>query len=157
MSKEKVDPPTDAGDGERLRGHAALHHARERMDAAIVASALDSMTWASDLHDALDELADILRRHRDASERPGGSLEEMEKMEPRLSGRIERSRAEHQPLIDRTEELRETVAQQIEGGRVEVNHLRGVAGRLESDFRDHIAAGIELTFEAYDRDMGGEG
>jgi len=127
------------------------------MDAAIVASAEDAMGWAGGLHAALEELADILRRHRDASERPGGSLEEMEKMEPRLSARIEQSRAEHQPLIDRTDELRDAVAQQIEAGRVEVNHLRGIAGRLESDFRHHIAAGIELTYEAFERDMGGEG
>jgi hypothetical protein len=127
------------------------------MDAAIVASAEDAMGWAGGLHAALDELADILRRHRDASERPGGSLDEIEQMEPRLSGRVEQSRSEHQPLIDRTEELRDTVARQIEGGRVEVNHLRGIAGRLESDFRDHIAKGIELTYEAFDRDMGGEG
>ncbi len=157
MLKEKVDPPTDSGDGERLRGHEALHHARERMDAAIVASAEDAMGWAGGLHEALDELADILRRHRDASERPGGSLDEMQEMEPRLSARIERSRSEHQPLIDRTEELRDAVAQQIEGGKVEVNRLRGVAGRLESDFRAHIAAGIELTYDAFERDIGGEG
>ena len=78
-------------------------------------------------------------------------------MEPRLSARIEQSRAEHQPLIERAEELRDTVARQMEGGKVEVNYLRGVAGRLESDFRHHIAAGIELTYEAFERDMGGEG
>ncbi|MDE2933207.1 MAG: hypothetical protein F4Y97_00080 [Dehalococcoidia bacterium] len=157
MVTESREHPADTGDGERLRGPEALHHARERMDTAIVASAEDAMGWAGGLHDALDELADVLRRHRDASERPGGSLDEMERMEPRLSGRIEQSRAEHQPLIDRTEELRDTVAQQMEGGRVEVNHLRGIAGRLESDFRHHIAAGIELTYEAFERDMGGEG
>ena len=157
MVTESREHPADAEGGESLRGHAALHHARERMDAAIVASAEDALGWAGNLHDALDELADVLRRHREASERPGGSLEEMEKMEPRLSARIERSRSEHQPLIDRTETLRETVARQVEGGRVEVNHLRGIAGRLESDFRDHIARGIELTYEAFERDMGGEG
>ncbi len=157
MVTESREHPADAADEPRLRGHDALHHARERMDAAIVASAEDAMGWAGGLHAALEELADILRRHRDASERPGGSLEEMEEMEPRLSGRIEQSRAEHQPLIDRAEELRDAVAQQIEAGKVEVNHLRGIAGRLESDFRHHIAAGIELTYEAFERDMGGEG
>ncbi len=157
MVTERVDDPADSGDGERLLGHEALHHARERMDAAIVASAEDAMGWAGGLHDALDELADVLRRHRDASERPGGSLEEMAEMEPRLSARIEQSRSEHQPLIDRTEELRDTVARQVEGGRIEVNHLRGVAGRLESDFRDHIARAIELTYDAFERDIGGEG
>lgn len=157
MVTESREHATSAGDGERLRGPEALHHARERMDTAIVASAEDAMGWAGGLHDALDELADVLRRHRDASERPGGSLEEMEKMEPRLGARIEQSRAEHQPLIDRAEELRDAVARQMEGGKVEVNHLRGIAGRLESDFRHHIAAGIELTYEAFERDMGGEG
>lgn len=157
MVTESREHPADTGDGERLRGPEALHHARERMDIAIVASAEDAMGWAGGLHDALDELADVLRRHRDASERPGGSLDEMQKMEPRLSGRIEQSRSEHQPLIDRAEELRDTVARQMEEGKVEVNHLRGVAGRLESDFRHHIAAGIELTYEAFERDMGGEG
>ena len=157
MLAEKAERSADGGGGERLRGHDALHHARERMDAAIVASAEDAMAWAGGLHDALDELADVLHRHREASERPGGSLDEIERMEPRLSARVERSRSEHQPLIDRTETLRDTVAHQMEGGRVEVNRLRGVAGRLESDFRDHIAAGIELTYEAFERDMGGEG
>ena len=157
MVTESREHPADTGDGERLRGPEALHHARERMDIAIVASAEDAMGWAGGLHDALDELADVLRRHRDASERPGGSLDEMQKMEPRLSGRIEQSRSEHQPLIDRAEELRGTVARQMEEGKVEVNHLRGVAGRLESDFRHHVAAGIELTYEAFERDMGGEG
>ena len=157
MVAEELNYPTDAGGGSGLRGHEALHHARERMDAAIVASAVNADGWAQNLHDALDELADILRRHRDASERPGGSLEEMAEMEPRLTARIERSRSEHQPLIDRADTLRDVVAQQLKAGRVDVNALRRDAGRLESDFREHIAAGFELAYEAFERDMGGEG
>ena len=120
--------------GERLRGPRALHHARERMDAAIVASAEDALGWAGSLCDALDELADVLRRHRETSERPGGSLDEMEKMEPRLSARIERSRAEHQPLIDRTETLRETVARQIEGAGWRSTTFAGLRGAWRATF-----------------------
>ena len=157
MVTENLEHPTDTGSDTQLRGHEALHHARETMDAAIVASALDLMGWARGLHSALDELADILRRHRDASERPGGSLEEMAELQPRLTPRIDRARSEHEPLIERAEELRDAVAQQIAAGRVDVNLLRRDAGRLQSDFRDHIAAGVELTYEAFERDMGGEG
>ncbi len=156
MVTEKAEHPTDTAEP-RLHGNEALHHARERMDAAIVAPAEDALGWARALHDALDELADILRRHRDASERPGGSLEELAALEPRLAPRIERSRAEHEPLIERAEGLRDVVAGQMEAGVVEVNALRRDAGRLESDFRSHIAAGIELAYDAYERDIGGEG
>ena len=63
----------------------------------------------------------------------------------------------HEPLIERAEALRDTVAEQIAAGHVDINPLRRDAGRLQSDFRQHIAAGVELTYEAYDRDMGGEG
>ena len=154
MTTENLERTTDAP---QLHGYEALHHARERMDLAIVASADDARGWAQSLHDAIDELADILRRHRDASERPGGSLEEMAKMAPRLTSRIDRSRSEHEPLIERAEELRDTAAAQIEADAVDVERLRQDAGRLESDFRHHIAAGVELTYEAFERDMGGEG
>ena len=156
MAAEDADRPAEAG-APQLRGNEALHHARERMDAAIVAPADDAAGWAGELHDALHELADILRRHRDASERPGGSLEEMAALEPRLATRIERSRAEHQPLIARAEAIRDETARQIAAGAVEVNALRRDAGRLESDFREHIAAGIELAYDAFERDIGGEG
>ena len=162
MTTERLERTTESGTeteagAEPLHGYEALHHARERMDLAIVASADDARGWAQALHDALDELADILRRHRDASERPGGSLEEMARAAPRLTSRIERSRAEHGPLIERAEALRDTAAQQLEAGDVDVDRLRQDAGRLESDFRHHIAAGVELTYEAFERDMGGEG
>ena len=36
-------------------------------------------------------------------------------------------------------------------------NLRQDAGRLQSDVRHHMAAGIDLMYEAYERDMGGEG
>ena len=157
MVTENLEQRVDTGSGDRLRGHEALHHARETMDAAIVASAVDAMAWAQGLHLALDELGDILRRHRDASERPGGSLDEMAELQPRLTPRIERSRSEHGPLIERAEALKDAVMQHIDAGHVDVNLLRRDAGRLQSDFREHIAAGVELTYEAFERDMGGEG
>lgn len=157
MVTEHLERAADSGSETPLRGHAALHHARETMDAAIVASGLDAMGWAQGLHSALEELADILRRHQEASERPGGSLDQMAEAQPRLTSRIEQSRSEHEPLIERAEALRDTVAEQIAAGHVDINPLRRDAGRLQSDFREHIAAGVELTYEAYDRDMGGEG
>ena len=144
--------------GPRLSGHEALRHARQAMDDAIIAPAAgDPLGWARGLHDALAELADILRRHREASERAGGTLEEMAELEPRLVPRLDRSRAEHLPLIERADALRETVAAQMAAGRVDVDHLRQEAGRLQSDVRHHMAVGIDLMYEAYKRDMGGEG
>ena len=157
MLAEKVGDVTQGGEGPRLSGHEALRHARQAMDDAIIAPAGDRKAWAEGLHGALDELADILRRHRDASERPGGTLEEMAELQPRLTPQIERSREEHLPLIERAEGLRDTVAEQAEAGTVNVDHLRQDAGRLQSDVRHHMAAGIDLMYEAYERDMGGEG
>jgi len=152
---EKVAP---GAEGQRFSGYEALRHARQAMDDAIIAPAIgDPLAWGRGLHDALAELADILRRHREASERPGGTLEEMAHLEPRLVPRLDRSRAEHQPLIERADALQETVAAQMAAGKVDVNHLRQEAGRLQSDVRHHMAVGVDLMYEAYERDMGGEG
>ena len=142
----------------RFSGYEALRHARQAMDDAIIAPASgDPIEWGRGLHDALAELADILRRHREASERPGGTLEEMAQLEPRLVPRLERSQSEHVPLIERADGLREAVAAQVAAGRVDVDHLRQEAGRLQSDVRHHMAVGVDLMYEAYERDMGGEG
>ena len=157
MVAEKLEQPATTGSGSRLSGYEALRHARQAMDDAIIAPSRDRIRWAEGLRQALDEMADILRRHQDASERPGGTLEEMANLQPRLTPRIERSRGEHLPLIERTEGLRDLVARQMEAGAVAVDHLRQDAGRLQGDVRHHMAAGVDLMYEAYERDMGGEG
>ncbi len=144
--------------GPRLSGHEALKRARERMDDAIIAPAAgDRLAWAGGLRDALDGLAAVLREHSETAEAPGGSLDEMAELAPHLNFRIDRARAEHPSLIRRTDELREDVAGQIAAGKVDAARLRSDAGRLQGDVRHHMAAGVDLIFEAYDRDLGGEG
>lgn len=157
MLAEKVENSAPGGAEPRLSGYEALRHARQAMDDAIIAPSADPTYWAEGMRVALDELADILRRHQDASERPGGTLEEMAELQPRLTPRLDRSRAEHVPLIERAEGLRDTAAQQREAGNVDVDQLRRDAGRLQGDVRHHMAVGIDLMYEAYERDMGGEG
>lgn len=142
----------------RLSGHEALKRARERMDDAIIAPASGNpVGWAEGLRDALDGLAVVLREHSEEAEAPGGSLEEMAELAPHLLFRINHARAEHPALIRRTVELREDAASQIATGQVETPRLRSDAGRLQGDVRHHMAAGVDLIFEAYDRDLGGEG
>lgn len=142
--------------GPRLSEHEALKRARERMDDAIIAPAAgDPAAWAGGLRDALDELAAVLRQHRERAEAPGGSLDDMAAMAPHLLFRIDRARSEHPTLIGRADDLREDADGQIATGRVDAARLRSEAGRLQTDVRHHMAAGIDLIFEVYDREMGG--
>lgn len=157
MLAEKVEKAPPGGVEPRLSGYEALRHARQAMDDAIIAPSTDATHWAGGMREALDELAGILRRHQDASERPGGTLEEMAALQPRLTPRLDRSRAEHVPLIERAEGLRDSASRQMEAGSVDVDRLRQDVGRLQSDVRRHMAVGIDLMYEAYERDMGGEG
>ncbi len=141
----------------QLSGQEALHHAHQAIADAILASADDAAQWGTGMHAALGEMADILNRHRVASERQGGSIEEMATLAPRLVPQLERAAAEHQPLIERTEALRDTVAGQLEAGSVDAPSLRREVSRLQADIDQHLAAGVDLMYEAYERDMGGEG
>ena len=141
----------------RLSGHDALRYAREAVDDAITAPSGDHAHWAAGLRTGLEGLVTILHRHREVSEAPGGTLEEMAQLRPRLTPRIDRSRAEHLPLIARGEGLRDAVDRQIEAGNIDVAVLRADAGALQDDVRHHMAKGVDLINEVYFQDMGGEG
>ncbi len=157
MLAEELANETGTGAGPRLSGHEALRYARETMDDAIIAPAGNEAHWAEGLRDALATLADILHRHRTASEAPGGSLDDMARLRPRLISRIERARSEHLPLFERAESLHNEIVRQLEAGSVQVARVRADAGALQDDVRHHMAAGLDLIYEVYFRDMGGEG
>ena len=153
-----TEAPTDINETtDTLRGGEALRHARETMDSAIIAPDTDPQAWASGLRAALTELTNILKRHREVSDRPGGHLDTIASEQPRLVNQIEKSRSEHIPLIERAESLLATLEEQTTANQFDVEGVRKQASLLVDDVRQHLAAGRELVFETYERDEGGEG
>jgi hypothetical protein len=89
------------------------------------------------------------------TEAAGGLYEEILENAPRLANRVKRLRREH---ADITAAIRsgsaETQAATQDPGRVEA--LRDHAVRLLADLVRHRKRGLDLVYEAYHVDIGGE-
>jgi hypothetical protein len=103
---------------------------------------------------ALERLQEVFAVHVEVTEAPGGLYQEILENAPRLANRVTRFRREH---TDITEAIRRGLAECADAGDPDaVQALRDHSVRLFADLVRHRKRGLDLVYEAYHVDIGGE-
>ena len=103
---------------------------------------------------ALERLREVFAVHVEVTEAPGGLYQEILENAPRLANRVTRCRREHAEI---TEGIRRGVAEcATPDTPADVQALRDHSVRLFADLVRHRKRGLDLVYEAYHLDIGGE-
>jgi hypothetical protein len=103
---------------------------------------------------ALERLQEVFAVHVEVTEAPGGLYQEILDNAPRLANRVTRFRREH---ADITEGIRRGLAECASATDPDtVQALRDHTVRLFADLVRHRKRGLDLVYEAYHVDIGGE-
>ena len=142
----------EAAKGQRLslrRAIAALEEALAAPDGLGGPDALPAR-----LGPVLERLAEVFAVHVEVTEAPGGLYQEILENAPRLANRVTRFRREHAEI---TEGIGRAAAEAAAATRPEaVQALRDHTVRLFADLVRHRKRGLDLVYEAYHVDIGGE-
>jgi hypothetical protein len=103
---------------------------------------------------ALERLQEVFAVHVEVTEAPGGLYQEILENAPRLANRVTRFRREHAEIADGIR--RGLEAARAAGDAEAVGALRDHAVRLFADLVRHRKRGLDLVYEAYHVDIGGE-
>jgi len=119
------------------------------------AAAEEQGVWLERLGGALGHLDEVFAVHVRVTEAAGGLYEEILENAPRLANRVKRFRREH---ADITAAIRRGIAetQAAAGDAGRLGALRDHAVRLLADLVRHRKRGLDLVYEAYHVDIGGE-
>jgi hypothetical protein len=141
-----------AAKGQRLSLRRAIAGLEQALGPA---AAEEQGVWLERLGGALAHLDEVFAVHVRVTEAAGGLYEEILENAPRLANRVKRFRREH---ADITAAIRRGIAEAQaatrDAGRMEA--LRDHAVRLLADLVRHRKRGLDLVYEAYDVDIGGE-
>jgi hypothetical protein len=103
---------------------------------------------------ALERLQEVFAAHVEVTEAPGGLYQEILENAPRLANRVTRFRREHAEI---TEGIRRGLAECPAATTPEAaTALRDRSVRLFADLVRHRKRGLDLVYEAYHVDIGGE-
>jgi len=103
---------------------------------------------------ALEQLQEVFAVHVEVTEAPGGLYQEIMENAPRLANRVTRFRREHAEI---TEGIRRGLAECAGATTPEATTaLRDRSVRLFADLVRHRKRGLDLVYEAYHVDIGGE-
>ena len=103
---------------------------------------------------ALEHLQEVFTVHVEVTEAPGGLYQEILDNAPRLANRVARFRREHAEIADG---IRHAIAECSTATDPEaVQALRDHTVRLFADLVRHRKRGLDLVYEAYHVDIGGE-
>ena len=103
---------------------------------------------------ALEHLQEVFAVHVEVTEAPGGLYQEILENTPRLANRVTRFRREHAEITDG---IGHAIAESSAATDPEaVQALRDHAVRLFADLVRHRKRGLDLVYEAYHVDIGGE-
>jgi len=145
----------EAAKGQRLslrRAIAGLEEALAAEADGVVGSGQDSLPIR--LIPALERLQLVFAAHVEVTEAPGGLYQEILENAPRLANRVTRFRREHDDI---TEGIRRGLAECASAGDPgAVQALRDHSVRLFADLVRHRKRGLDLVYEAYHVDIGGE-
>jgi hypothetical protein len=109
---------------------------------------------AGRLGPVLERLQEVFAAHVEVTEAPGGLYQEILENAPRLANRVTRFRREHAEI---TEGIRRGLAESAAAADPEaVQALRDHSVRLFADLVRHRKRGLDLVYEAYHVDIGGE-
>jgi hypothetical protein len=102
----------------------------------------------------LEQLQEVFAVHVEVTEAPGGLYQEILENAPRLATRVARFRREHAEI---TEGIRRGLAECAAATTPEATAaLRDRSVRLFADLVRHRKRGLDLVYEAYHVDIGGE-
>jgi hypothetical protein len=103
---------------------------------------------------ALERLQEVFAVHVEVTEAPGGLYQEILDNAPRLANRVTRFRREHTEI---TEGIRRGLADCASAtDPAALQALRDPTVRLFADLVRHRKRGLDLVYEAYHVDIGGE-
>jgi hypothetical protein len=102
----------------------------------------------------LEHLREVFAVHVEVTEAPGGLYQEILENSPRLANRVTRFRREHAEITDG---IGHAIAESATASGPEaVQALRDHTVRLFADLVRHRKRGLDLVYEAYHVDIGGE-
>lgn len=141
---------------EARRRRADLHRALVDVEEAISGPAVGRESgWAGEVAQSMKELQRTIDEHVEVAERPLGLYDEITALAPRLSGTIERLRAEHPLMRDRAAELIAKLEGTPIGDAWPLDEARDEVQRLLGRIVRHRQLGADLVWEAYNLDIGG--
>jgi hypothetical protein len=104
----------------------------------------------------LEHLKEVFSVHVEVTEGPDGLYEEIIENAPRLANRIERFTREHASIIHQLDQAMAQVRLVAGSGVRAADDLRDALVRLFADLVRHRKRGLDLVYEAYHVDIGGE-
>jgi len=156
MHEHEQEPSVPPAFAEARRRRADLHHALVDVERAISGPALGrEAAWAAEVSVRLKELLHTIDEHVEAAERPLGLYDEITARAPRLSGQIERLKAEHPLLRETTRALIAKLEATPIGEAWSLGEARDEVQRLLGRIVRHRQLGADLVWEAYNLDIGG--
>jgi hypothetical protein len=143
----------EAAKGQRLSLRRAIAGLEDALAAPDDPDGLD--TLAARLDPVLERLAEVFAVHVEATEAPGGLYQEILENAPRLANRVTRFRREHAEITAGIgQAIAETSAAAADPASVQA--VRDHTVRLFADLVRHRKRGLDLGYEAYHVDIGGE-
>jgi hypothetical protein len=141
----------EAAKGQRL----SLRRAIAALENALNTPAEEAPTLPDRLGGALEQLERVFALHIEVTEAPDGLYQEILAQAPRLANRVNRFRREHTEIA---QGIRRGVDESAKAGgdAAAVAALRDHAVRLFADLVRHRKRGLDLVYEAYHVDLGGE-
>lgn len=113
-----------------------------------VAGPYEAEGWFEGVNSALAELRRALDEHIDVTEGPGGLLEEVQGLAPRLSNEIALIEAEHEELVDLLDRAEASLEQSNDP-----KAIRNRAMSLLPRFFLHRQRGADLVYDGYNVDI----
>jgi hypothetical protein len=141
---------------EAVRRRSDLHHSLVDAEVAISSAAAGrEEAWAKGVVEKLTALRESIEEHIEGTERPGGLYDEILGKAPRLSGAIERLKAEHPVMRDATSEVMSKLRTTGVGPAWPLEEARDDIQRMLGQIVKHRQLGADLVWEAYNLDIGG--
>jgi hypothetical protein len=141
----------EAAKGQRL----SLRRAIAALEDALSIPADQPLLLPERLGGALEQLRDVFAVHIEVTEAPGGLYQEILVHAPRLANRVNRFRREHAEIAQGIRRGIDESARAA-GDAEATAALRDHAVRLFADLVRHRKRGLDLVYEAYHVDIGGE-
>jgi hypothetical protein len=144
-----------AAKGQRLSLRRAISELEEALAAPDDPDGLGGQDGlGARLAPALEHLQEVFAVHVEITEAPGGLYQEILENAPRLANRVTRFRREHAEI---TEGIRRGLGECATATTPEATTaLRDRSVRLFADLVRHRKRGLDLVYEAYHVDIGGE-
>jgi hemerythrin HHE cation binding domain-containing protein len=112
--------------------------------------------WTGDVEKSLLRLQEAFEQHILVTEQPSGLYEDLLHRAPRLAGKVDRLRAEHGTITERTGSTMERLRSGQAGSDAwPVETARDDVQRLLGSIVRHRQVGADLIYEAYFIDIGG--